>query len=135
MKWVCYMLNMVIPGTGLLILKRWLKGALLTLFSLIAWGLIILALIQGYHLFKAWYVSPSDNVFDFIEKGSKQIEGITNNLLQIVLLGIVGFIILKVTLIWSQAATFRVFKAEEDAESAEEAADTQAVPPPLDSSN
>ena len=66
MKWVCYMLNMVIPGTGLLILKRWLKGALLTLFSLIAWGLIIPALIQGYHLVKAWYDGPSDDVFDFI---------------------------------------------------------------------
>ena len=130
MKFLCYMLNMVIPGTGLLILKRWLKGALLTLFSIIGWGLLIPAFIQGYHLIKAWYNGLlSDDVFDFVEKGPKQIEGITNNLLLLLILGIVGFIILKVTLIWSQAATVRAFKAEK------ESATSQTVPPPLDSSN
>ncbi|MDP7011579.1 MAG: hypothetical protein QF685_09385 [Verrucomicrobiota bacterium] len=134
MKLLCYMLNMVIPGTGLLILKRWLKGALLTLFSIIGWGLLIPALIQGYRLFKAVteVMDPSGDIFDAIEKGSKQIEDIMTNTLLLLILGIVGFIILKVTLIWSQAATVRAFKAEKEAE---ESATSQAVPPPLDSSN
>mgnify|MGYP007106923421 FL=1 len=49
--------------------------------------------------------------------------------------GAVGVIILKVTWIWAQVTTAQVFKAEKAAEAQETAAESVEVPPPLDSSN
>ena len=118
MKFICYMLNMVIPGAGLLMLKDWVKGALLSFFSLIAWGLIVPGLIQGYKLFDAM-----TNMYDLadgdpadLESGSNQLKEIIGNNMPILALGVVGVIILKVTLIWSQAATVRTFKARKEAQ-------------------
>ena len=109
---------MVIPGTGLLIINKSVKGALLSRFSLIAWGLIVPGLYQGYKLFETM-----TNMYDLadgdpagLESGSNQLKEIIGNNIPILALGIVGVIILKVTLIWSQAATVRAFKEKKELE-------------------
>ena len=109
---------MVVPGAGLLILKDWVKGALLSFFSLIAWGLIVPGLYQGYKIFEAM-----TNMYDMadgdpagLESGSNQLKDIISNNIPILALGVVGVVILKVTLIWSQAATVRTFKAKKEAQ-------------------
>ena len=118
MKFLCYMLNMVIPGAGLLILKDWVKGALLSLFSLIAWGLVVPGLYQGYKIFEAM-----TNMYDMaggdpadLQSGSNQLKEIIVNNIPILALGVIGVIILKITLIWSQAATVRAFKEKRKSE-------------------
>ena len=118
MKLLCYMLNMIVPGVGLFILKDWIKGALLSLFSVIAWGRIVPGLYQGYKLFETM-----TNMYDLadgdpagLESGSNQLKEIIANNIPILALGVIGFIILKVTLIWSQAATVRAFKEKKESE-------------------
>ena len=134
MKFLCYMLNMVVPGAGLLILKKSAKGVLLSLFSLIAWGLIVPGLYQGYKIFEAM-----TNMYDLadgdpagLESGSNQLKEIIVNNIPILALGIVGVIILKVTLIWSQAATVRAFKEKKKSE---DQASANPEVPFIDSSN
>jgi len=110
---------MVVPGAGLLMLKKSIKGALLSFFSLIAWGLIVPALVRLIKIVSAW-----TNMYDTADGDPGSLEGSTNrfkeisgdNLLVIVGLGVVGVIILKVTLIWSQAATVRAFKEKKELE-------------------
>ena len=119
MKFICYMLNMVVPGAGLLILKKSVKGVLLSLFSLIAWGLIVPGLIRIIKIMNSW-----TNMYDIVDGDPADLEGGSNqfkeiagdNLLLIIGLGIIGVIILKVTLIWSQAATVRAFKEKKESE-------------------
>ena len=138
MKWLCFMANMMVPGVGLLILKRWTKGGILTLFSLVAWGLVIPALILIFQILASvsgMYEGAHAEEFESLGEDSKHLKIlIKNHLLQLVL-GIVGLIILKVTVIWSQLATAQVFKVEKAAEAQETAAASVEVPPPLDSSN
>ena len=134
MKFLCYMLNMVIPGAGLLILKDWVKGALLSLFSLIAWGLVVPGLYQGYKIFEAM-----TNMYDMaggdpadLQSGSNQLKEIIVNNIPILALGVIGVIILKITLIWSQAVTVRAFKEKRKSE---DQASANPEVPFVDSSN
>ncbi|MFM1556493.1 MAG: hypothetical protein ACKJR1_08405, partial [Limisphaerales bacterium] len=60
---------------------------------------------------------------------------LSNGMMEPLVTGAVGVIILKVMWIWAQVTTAQVFKAEKAAETQETAAESAEVPPPLDSSN
>jgi len=117
MKGLCYLSNMVIPGVGTLIIKHWLSGIIQTVLSLVAWGMIVPAvrklLIIGKD-YKQTIEKASDG--DFSTDPSKLFgDFLTDNIL-ILVLGVIGAILLKVTLIWSQASAVKYFRELKEAE-------------------
>ena len=131
MKWVCLMANMTIPGVGTLFIKRWTAGLIQTVVSLIAWGLIIRGLMLGIEIWtklkKMNGLALNEN-FESLSIEPQKIGDLVMDNIPLLALGIVGVILLKVTLIWSQFNVVKHFKALDEMEA-------QAVPPPLDSSN
>ena len=131
MKWVCLMANMTIPGAGSMIAKRYGAGAIQVVGSLIGFALFGYCIMEFYDAMKAYSDSmegePEDMVAAF--------KGISGKIKGPLIYGAVGVLSLKITWIWAQVTTAQVFKAEKKAEAAERGAETQAVPPLLDSSN
>ena len=128
MKWVCLMANMVIPGVGSVIARRFVQGAAQTILSLIGCTLFIYLIIE--------FIPCWRNYIDRLDSSSETaLEAFKKLLWSPLIYGAVGALILKITWIWAQVTTAQVFKTEKKAVAAEEAAATQAVPPPLDSSN
>ena len=119
MKGLCYLSNMVIPGVGTLIIKHWRSGIIQTVLSLVAWGLIIPGLIQVLRVWgkvKEGYQLGLDEEFEKAENVGKQMGSmLTDNIVYIVLCTI-GVILLKVTLIWSQASAVKYFRELKEAE-------------------
>ena len=119
MKGLCYLSNMIIPGVGTLLIKRWQSGIIQTVLSLVAWGLIIPGLIQVLRVWgkvKEGYQLGLDEEFEKAENVGKQMGSmLTDNIVYIVLCTI-GVILLKVTLIWSQASAVKYFRELKEAE-------------------
>ena len=131
MKWVCLMANMTIPGVGSMIAKRYGAGAIQAVGSLIGFALFGYCIMEFYGAMKDYADSMEGEQEDMVAA----LKGISGQIMGPLIYGAVGVIILKVTWIWAQVTTAQVFKAEKKAEAEEEAMPTQAVPPPLDSSN
>ena len=131
MKWVCLMANMAIPGVGSMIAKRYGAGAIQVVGSLIGFALFGYLIMEFYGAMKGYADSMEGEQEDMVAA----LKGISGQIMGPLIYGVVGVLILKVTWIWAQVTTAQVFKAEKKAEAEEEAAATQAVPPPLDSSN
>lgn len=119
MKGLCYLSNMVIPGVGTLIIKHWRSGIIQTVLSLVAWGLIIPGLIQ---VLRVWEKVKEMNEqalaedFQGAQNVTKEMGSmLTDNIVYIVLCTI-GVILLKVTLIWSQASAVKYFRELKEAE-------------------
>jgi|AP46_1055502.scaffolds.fasta_scaffold202920_2 hypothetical protein len=119
MKGLCYLSNMVIPGVGTLIIKHWRSGIIQTVLSLVAWGLIIPGLIQ---VLRVWEKVKEMNEqalaedFQGAQNVTKEMGSmLTDNIVYIVLCTI-GVILLKVTLIWSQASAVKYFRELKKAE-------------------
>ena len=138
MKWVCLMANMVIPGVGTLFIKRWGAGLIQTVLSLIAWGMFIPGLMIGWRIWKTLEEVRDQALaeeFDSLSSQSQKMSDLVMGNIPLLVLGIVGVILLKITLIWSGITVVRHFKALNEAEAQETAAASVEVPPPLDSSN
>ena len=131
MKWVCLMANMAIPGVGSMIAKRYGSGAVQMIGSLIGFALFGYCIMEFYDAMKGYADSMEGEPEDMVAA----LKGISGQIMGPLIYGAAGVIILKVTWIWAQVTTAQVFKAEKKAEAEEEAMATQAVPPPLDSSN
>lgn len=131
MKWVCLMANMTIPGVGSMIAKRYGAGAIQAVGSLIGFALFGYCIMEFYDAMKGYSESMEGEPEDIVAV----LKGISGKIKEPLIYGAVGVLILKITWIWAQVTTAQVFKTEKKAEAAEEVADTQAVPPPLDSSN
>ena len=75
MKGLCYLSNMILPGVGTLLIKRWQSGIIQTVLSLVAWGLIIPGLIQVLRVWgkvKEGYQLGLDEEFEKAENVCKQ---------------------------------------------------------------
>ena len=131
MKWVCLMANMTIPGVGSMIAKRYGAGAIQVVGSLIGFALFGYLIMEFYGAMKGYADSMEGEQEDMVAA----LKGISGQIIGPLIYGAVGVIILKITWIWAQVTTAQVFKAEKKAEAEEEAMASQAVPPPLDSSN
>ena len=131
MKWVCLMANMTLPGVGTLICKRWVSGAIQTVGSIIGFTLLGYCIYEFYHALQNY----STNMDGEEEDISAALKHLSNGMMEPLVTGAVGVIILKVMWIWAQVTTAQVFKAEKAAEAQEAAAGSVEVPPPLDSSN
>tara|TARA_B100000959_G_C14665577_1_gene494243 strand:+ start:256 stop:651 length:396 start_codon:yes stop_codon:yes gene_type:complete len=131
MKWACLMSNMIIPGAGSMIAKRYGSGAVQVIGSLIGFGLL------GYFAFELVRAGQNyGNSFEGeLDNFQETLKNIVNGMVGPFICGAIGLVILKITFIWAQVTTAQVFKAQKKAEAAEEAAAAQAVPPLLDSSN
>ena len=128
MKWVCLMANMTLPGVGTLICKRWVSGAIQTVGSIIGFTLLGYCIYEFYHALQNYSTSMDGEEEDI----SAALKHLSNGMMEPLVMGAVGVIILKVTWIWAQVTTAQVFKAEKAQETAAESVE---VPPPLDSSN
>ena len=138
MKWACLMANMVIPGVGTLFIKRWTVGMIQTVLSLIAWGLFIPGLLIGIEIISKltkMNKQALDENFEQLGIEPEKMGSLVMDNIPMLALGIVGLILLKITLIWSQINVSKHFKALNEAEAAAEAQAAQTVPPPVDSSN
>lgn len=131
MKWVCLMANMTIPGVGSMIAKRYGAGAIQTVGSLIGFALFGYCIMEFYDAMKGYSESMEGEPEDIVAV----LKGISGKIKEPLIYGAVGVLILKITWIWAQVTTAQVFKAEKKAEAAERGAETQTVPPLLDSSN
>ena len=131
MKWVCLMANMTLPGVGTLICKRWVSGAIQTVGSIIGFTLLGYCIYEFYHALQNYSASMDGEVDDI----SAALKHLSNGMMEPLVTGAVGVIILKVMWIWAQVTTAQVFKAEKAEEAQETAAESVEVPPPLDSSN
>ena len=131
MKWVCLMANMTIPGMGSMFAKRYGVGAIRAVGSLIGFALFGYLIMEFYGAMKGYADSMEGEPEDMVAA----LKGISGKIMGPLIYGVAGVLILKVTWIWAQVTTAQVFKAEKKAEAEEEAMATQAVPPPLDSSN
>ena len=131
MKWVCLMANMTLPGVGTLICKRWVSGAIQTVGSIIGFTLLGYCIYEFHHALQNYSASMDGEEEDI----SAALKHLSNGMMEPLVTGAVGVIILKVMWIWAQVTTAQVFKAEKAAEAQETAAESVEVPPPLDSSN
>ena len=131
MKWVCLMANMTLPGVGTLICKRWVSGAIQTVGSIIGFTLLGYCIYEFYHALQNYSASMDGEEEDI----SAALKHLSNGMMEPLVTGAVGVIILKVMWIWAQVTTAQVFKAEKAEEAQETAAESVEVPPPLDSSN
>jgi hypothetical protein len=131
MKWVCLMANMTVPGVGTLICKRWVTGAIQTVGSIIGFALLGYCIYEFYHALQNYSASMDGEVDDI----SAALKHLSSGMMEPLVTGAVGVIILKVMWIWAQVTTAQVFKTEKAEEAQEAAAGSVEVPPPLDSSN
>jgi len=125
MKWVCLMANMMVPGVGSMIAKRYGAGAIQALGSLIAFGMVGYCISEFYTELKNYADSldgDPDEMTTAMKALGEQILGPP------IIVGGIGVIILKVTWIWAQFTTAAVFKKEKEAEA-------QVSARPADSSN
>jgi len=113
MKWVCLMANMMVPGVGSMIAKRYGAGAIQALGSLIAFGMVGYCISEFYTELKN-YADSLDGDPDEMNAAMKTLgERILG---PPIIVGGIGVIILKVTWIWAQFTTAAVFKKEREAE-------------------
>ncbi|MDP6905293.1 MAG: hypothetical protein VYD34_00685 [Verrucomicrobiota bacterium] len=113
MKWVCLMANMMVPGVGSMIAKRYGAGAIQALGSLIAFGMVGYCISEFYTELKN-YADSLDGDPDEMNAAMKTLgERILG---PPIIVGGIGVIILKVTWIWAQFTTAAVFKKEKEAE-------------------
>ena len=119
MKWVCLMANMVIPGVGTLFIKRWVAGLIQTSLSLIAWGVTVPGLMVGWKIWKTLKEAKEQALaeeFDALSSQSQKMGELVMDNILLFVLGIVGLILLKITLIWSGITVVKHFKALNNAE-------------------
>ena len=115
MKWVCLMANMLIPGTGSLIIKRWGPGLIQTVLSLLAWGVIIPALVLGWSVIKPLiqgYNQAVGEEFDAVGSQAEKIGNLVMDNIPLLVIAVLGVILLKITLIWSGFTVVRHFKSQ-----------------------
>jgi len=113
MKWVCLMANMMVPGVGSMIAKRYGAGAIQALGSLIAFGMVGYCISEFYTELKNYADSldgDPDEMTTAMKALGEQILGPP------IIVGGIGVIILKVTWIWAQFTTAAVFKKEKEVE-------------------
>ena len=121
MKWVCLMANMMVPGVGSMIAKRYGAGAIQALGSLIAFGMVGYCISEFYTELKNYADSldgDPDEMTTAMKALGEQILGPP------IIVGGIGVIILKVTWIWAQFTTAAVFKKEKEAEAQDSARPT-----------
>ena len=124
MKWACLMVNMVVPGVGSLIARRYWTGAVQAVGSLV--GMVMFGFcVREFHLALKDYAGNIDDIDALITA----LGGLGDKITQPLILGGVGILIFKVMWIWAMVTTARVFKAEKETEA-------QAIQPPsVDFSN
>ena len=129
MKWVCLMANMMVPGVGSMIAKRYGNGAIQALGSLIAFGMVGYCISEFYTELKNY----ADSIDGDPDEMTAAMKALGNRILgPPIIVGGVGVIILKVTWIWAQFTTAAVFKKEKQTEDQDSA---RPAVPPQDSSN
>ena len=106
-------------------------GAIQTVGSIIGFALLGYCIYEFYHALQNYSASMDGEVDDI----SAALKHLSSGMMEPLVTGAVGVIILKVMWIWAQVTTAQVFKAEKAAEAQETAAESGEVPPPLDSSN
>ena len=115
MKWACLMANMLIPGMGSLIIKRWGPGLIQTVLSLLAWGVIIPALALGWSVIKQLiqgYNQAVGEEFDAVGSQAEKIGNLVMDNIPLLVIAVLGVILLKITLIWSGFTVVRHFKSQ-----------------------
>ena len=111
MKWVCLMANMMVPGVGSMIAKRYVAGAIQAIGSVIAFVMV------GY-CFSEFYAAMKDysESLDDPDEMAAAMKSIFSKIKGPLIVGGVGVLILKVTWIWAQFTTAAVFKNEKAAD-------------------
>ncbi len=113
MKWVCLMANMMVPGVGSMIAKRYGAGAIQALGSLIAFGMVGYCISEFYTELKNY----ADSIDGDPDEMTAAMKALGERILgPPIIVGGIGVIILKVTWIWAQFTTAAVFKKEKQAE-------------------
>ena len=113
MKWVCLMANMMVPGVGSMIAKRYGAGAIQALGSLIAFGMVGYCISEFYTELKNY----ADSIDGDPDEMTAAMKALGDRILgPPIIVGGIGVIILKVTWIWAQFTTAAVFKKEKQAE-------------------
>ena len=126
MKWVCLMANMMVPGVGSMIAKRYLAGAIQAVGSVIAFVMV------GY-CFSEFYAAMKDysESLDDPDEMAAAMKSIFSKIKGPLIVGGVGVLILKVTWIWAQFTTAGVFKnekaADQEPDGPTEAADAETL--------
>ncbi len=129
MKWVCLMANMMVPGVGSMIAKRYGAGAIQALGSLIAFGMVGYCISEFYTELKNY----ADSIGGDPDEMTAAMKALGDRILgPPIIVGGIGVIILKVTWIWAQFTTAAVFKKEKQAEDQDSA---RLAVPPQESSN
>ena len=107
MKWACLMANMMVPGVGSMIAKRYVAGAIQAVGSVIAFIMV------GY-CFSEFYAAMKDysESLDDPDEMAAAMKSIFSKIKGPLIVGGVGVLILKVTWIWAQFTTAAVFKRE-----------------------
>ena len=126
MKWVCLMANMLIPGTGSLIIKRWGPGLIQTVLSLLAWGVIIPALLLGWSVCKILIQGHKQALaeeFDAMGFQAEKIGNLVMDNIPLLVIAVLGVILLKITLIWSGFTVVRHFKSQGNVNAEDQASD------------
>ena len=111
MKWVCLMANMMVPGVGSMIAKRYVAGAIQAVGSVIAFVMVGYCFVEFYHAMKDYSESLDDP--DAMAEAMKAIFGKIKGPM---IVGGIGVLILKITWIWAQFTTAAVFKNEKAAD-------------------
>ena len=109
------MANMLIPGMGSLIIKRWGPGLIQTVLSLLAWGVIIPALALGWSVIKQLiqgYNQAVGEEFDAVGSQAEKIGNLVMDNIPLLVIAVLGVILLKITLIWSGFTVVRHFKSQ-----------------------
>ena len=111
MKWVCLMANMMVPGVGSMIAKRYVAGAIQAVGSVIAFVMV------GY-CFSEFYAAMKDysESLDDPDQMAEAMKAIFGKIKEPLIVGGMGVIILKVMWIWAQFTTAAVFKKEKVAD-------------------
>ena len=111
MKWVCLMANMMVPGVGSVIAKRYVAGAIQAVGSVIAFVMV------GY-CFSEFYAAMKDysESLDDPDEMAAAMKSIFSKIKGPLIVGGVGVLILKVTWIWAQFTTAAVFKKDQAAD-------------------
>jgi len=126
MKWVCLMANMMVPGVGSVIAKRYVAGAIQAIGSVIAF------LMVGY-CFSEFYAAMKDysESLDDPDEMAAAMKSIFSKIKGPLIVGGVGVLILKVTWIWAQFTTAAVFKnknaADQEPDGPDEVADAETL--------
>ena len=119
---LCLLFNLVLPGVGSFFARRLRTAIVQSVLSLIGFAMLIPAFVKFYGFVQTYTEGLQDGDIDAVLNNSEMFKGMWERLKVPIIVGIVGFVILKISWLWAQVTTAGAFKAAKQAEAEEEKA-------------